>query len=110
LYHFGATLFYANANRFAEEVIRLAGQPPSQVRWLIVDAEAITHLDYSAARVVQELQQNLTSCGTQLGFARMPWDLKADFARHSLTELIDPSRIFNRLHDALAAFEKLESP
>ena len=102
--------FYANANRFAEEVTCLVGQPPSQVRWLIVDAEAITHLDYSAARVVRELQQNLTSGGTQLGFARVPWDLRADFARHHLAESIDPSLIFNRLHDALAAFEKLERP
>jgi SulP family sulfate permease len=110
MYHFGATLFYANANRFAEEVICLVGQPPSQVRWLIVDAEAMTHLDYSAARVVQELQQNLTNCGTQLGFARMPWGLKADFTRHHLTGVIDPSLIFNRLHDALAAFEKLRTP
>jgi MFS superfamily sulfate permease-like transporter len=110
LYHFGATLFYANANRFAEEVMCLVGQPPSQVRWLIVDAEAITHLDYSAARVVRELQQNLTSCGTQLGFGRMPWGLRADFARHYLSQVIDPSLIFNRLHDALAAFEKLKSP
>jgi sulfate permease, SulP family len=110
MYHFGATLFYANANRFAEEVTCLVGRPPSQVRWLIVDAEAITHLDYSAARVVQELQRNLTSGGTQLGFARMPWDLKADFARHHLTEVIDPLRIFNRLHEALSAFEKLQNP
>jgi MFS superfamily sulfate permease-like transporter len=102
LYRFGANLFYANSNRFAEEVNSLVGQPPSQVRWLIVDAEAITHLDYSAARVVLELQQRLTSCGTQLGFARMPWGLKADFARHHLTEVIDPSLIFDRLHDARA--------
>jgi sulfate permease, SulP family len=110
LYHFGAALFYANANRFAEEVTCLVGQPPSQVRWLIVDAEAITNLDYSAARVVLELQQILTSCGTQLGFARIRWDLRADFTRHHLTESIDPSLIFNRLHDARRAFEKLKSP
>jgi MFS superfamily sulfate permease-like transporter len=110
LYHFGAALFYANANRFAEEVTCLVGQAPSHVRWLIVDAEAITNLDYSAARVVLELQQNLTSCGTQLGFARARWDLRADFTRHHLTESIDPSLIFNRLHDARAAFEKLKRP
>jgi MFS superfamily sulfate permease-like transporter len=110
LYHFGAALFYANANRFAEEVTCLVGQAPSQVRWLIVDAEAITHLDYSAARVVLELQENLTSCGTQLGFARIPWEMRADFTRHHLTESIDPALIFNRLHDALAAFEKLGRP
>jgi SulP family sulfate permease len=110
LYHFGAALFYANANRFAEEVTCLVGQAPSHVRWLIVDAEAITNLDYSAARVVLELQQNLTSCGTQLGFARIRWDLRADFTRHHLTESIDPALIFNRLHDARAAFKKLKQP
>jgi MFS superfamily sulfate permease-like transporter len=108
MYRFGATLFYANANRFAEEVNSLVGLAPSQVRWLIVDAEAITHLDYSAARVLLELQQTLASCGTQLCFARMPWNLKSDFARHHVSEVVDPSRIFDRLHDALAAFEKLE--
>jgi sulfate permease, SulP family len=106
MYRFGAALFYANANRFAEEVNGLVGHPPSQVRWLIVDAEAITHLDYSAARVVRELQQSLTNCGTELGFARMSGDLRADFARHHLTEVIDPSRLFNRLHDAVGGFRE----
>ncbi len=110
LYRFGADLFYANANRFAEEVTCLAGQSPSQVRWLIVDAESITHLDYSAARVVEQLQQNLASRGTQLGFARMPFGLKSDFDRHRLTEVIDPALIFLRLHGALEAFEKLPRP
>jgi sulfate permease, SulP family len=108
LYGFGAALFYANANRFEEEVTFIVGSPPSKVRWLIVDGEAITNLDYSAARMLSELHQNLSSGGTQLGFARIPWDLRADFARHRVTEFIDPSMIFNRLHDAVAAFEKLE--
>ena len=110
LYRFEADLFYANANRFSEEVRLLAGQPPTPVRWLIVDAESMTHLDYSAARVVERLQQKLTSSGTQLGFARMPWGLRADFARHRLTAVIDPKLVFNRLHEALAAFEKRSTP
>jgi hypothetical protein len=40
----------------------------------------------------------------------MPFGLRADFARHRLNEAIDPALIFNRLHAALAAFEKLHSP
>jgi sulfate permease, SulP family len=107
MYRFGSALFYANANRFAEEVTSLVGQAPSQVRWLIVDAEAIERIDYSAARVVRELQQSLASAGTELGFARVSWDLRADFARHHLNEVIPPSLIFSRLHDALAAFARL---
>ena len=61
MYRFEAELFYANANRFSEEVRCLVGQPPTPVRWLIVDAESITHLDYSAARVIERLQQKLKS-------------------------------------------------
>jgi MFS superfamily sulfate permease-like transporter len=110
LYRFEAELFYANANRFSEEVRCLVGQPPTPIRWLIVDAESITHLDYSAARVIERLQTKLKDSDTQLGFARMPWGLKADFARHRLTEVIDPTLVFNRLHDGLAAFEKLHTP
>ena len=106
LYRFGAALFYANAGRFLEEVIRVVGPMPSAVRWVVVDAETMTHVDYSAARVVIELQKNLADSGIELAFARVPWDLSADFDRHHLTEAIGPSRIFRRLHDAQDAFEK----
>ncbi len=104
LYRFGASLFYANANRFAEEVLRLAGPRPSPVRWIVVDAEAITQIDYSASRVIAQLNQELSKGGVALGFARMPQDTLADFHRHHLAESIPASRIFSRLHDALSAF------
>jgi high affinity sulfate transporter 1 len=107
IYRFGAELFYANANRFAEEVTCLVGGTPSPVRWLIADAEAITRLDYSASRVLAELLRSLKDRGVQFGLARAPWGLKSDLARHHVTELIDPSMNFSRLHDAMDAFEKL---
>jgi SulP family sulfate permease len=107
IYRFGAELFYANANRFAEEVTCLVGGTPSPVRWLIADAEAITRMDYSASRVLAELLRNLKGRGVQFGLARVPWGLKSDLTRHHVTELIDPSMVFNRLHDAMDAFEKV---
>ena len=110
LYRFGSSLFYANANRFAEELLRLAGPRPSAVRWIIVDAEAITQIDYSAARVIAQLNEELSKDGVALGFARMPPDTLADFHRHHLAECIPQSRIFGRLHDALNAFRKMEAP
>jgi MFS superfamily sulfate permease-like transporter len=79
---------------------------PSAVRWVVVDAEAMTHVDYTAARVVMELKKNLTEIGVELAFARLPWDMRSDFDRHHLTEAIGQARIFNRLHDAIAAFER----
>ncbi len=108
LYRFGASLFYANANLFAEELLRLAGPSSSPVRWIVVDAEAITQIDYSAARVIAQLNKELSDNGVALGFARMPPDTLADFHRHHLAECIPPSRIFARLHDVLSAYQKAE--
>ena len=72
LYLFGAELFYANAGRFLEEVSRKVVQPmPSAVKWVVVDAEAMTHLDYTAARVVKRLKENLDKAGVELAFARV---------------------------------------
>jgi len=110
LYRFGAELFYANAGRFIEEVTLVVQPIPSAVKWVVVDAEAMTHLDYSAARILQGLKKNLTEAGIELAFARVPWDLKSDFNRHHVTETIGPDRIFNKLHEATAAFEASTKP
>ena len=107
IYRFGAPLFYANAGRFAEEILLLAGPAPSPLRWLVVDAGAITHVDYTAARVVRELQQDLEKRGVKLVFAHVQSDLKPDLDRHHLTEAIGANRIFYSLHEALASYQRL---
>jgi SulP family sulfate permease len=104
IYRFGAALFYANATLFAEEILGVVGPAPTAVRWLVVDAEAITNVDYTAARVVRELHQELVNRGVVAGMARVSPSLQSDLDRHRLTEIIGPAMIFARLHDALAAF------
>ncbi len=111
LYRFGASLFYANAGRFAQEILVLAERPPDPtrsegVRWVIVDAEAIANVDYSAARIVLELKDQLEKTGVRLGFARLAPSTKADFERHHLSAAFGPGQVFERLHDALGAFER----
>ena len=108
IYSFGAALFYANASLFTKEIHALVGAAVSPVRWLIVDAEAITNVDYTAAQSVQQLHKDLVHSGVVLGLARVSPSLKADLDRHLLTEVIGSARIFNRLHDAAAAFAELK--
>ena len=109
-YRFGAPLFYANANRFSEEVRMLASSAPSPLHWLIVDAGAITNVDFSAARVVCEIQKDLAAQGTGLVFAHVQSDLRPDLDRHHLTEAIGPTRIFNTLREALGVLRGAEPP
>jgi len=106
IYRFGAALFYANANRFSEEILGLVGVAPSSIRWLVVDAGAIASIDYTAAWIVRKLQQNLSRRGTKLVFAHVQSDLMPDLIRHHLTDAIGQERIFDTLRGMLAAFAK----
>lgn len=109
VYRFGAALFYANAGRFSDEIRLLVGPGCPWLRWLAIDAGAITQVDYTAARVVRELKEHLTERGVELVFAHVQSDLKPDLDRHHLTEVIGADRIFDSLHEALDCFHELAS-
>jgi len=103
IYRFGAPLFYANVGRFTEEIRNIVGSP-SKVRWLVVDAEAIANVDYTAAQMIRELHPELSRKGVVLAFARADHSLRADLVRYRLIDVIGENFFFARLHDALAAF------
>jgi SulP family sulfate permease len=103
VYRFGADLFYANANRFADEVRALIEGAPEAVRWLVVEADAITNLDYTAARVVLLLIEELARQKIGIAFARVSTSLRADMDRHGVTAALGSDRIFASRHEALIA-------
>jgi MFS superfamily sulfate permease-like transporter len=103
VYHFGAELFYANAGRFVTEVRALVEPAPSPVRWLVLDAGAIPQLDYTAARALSDLVQELARQQVELLLVHVEPSLQADLDRHRLTGGIGERHIFAKLHDALSA-------
>jgi len=102
VYRFDADLFYANEHFFVEEVRLLIERAPHPVRWLVIDAGAITDLDYSAARSVGDLCIELVQSGVVVLFARVNRYLRSDMDRHGISKTIGDERIFTTLHQALA--------
>jgi len=94
LYWFGAELFYANASHFAEEVLRLAKTGPTSVRWFVIDASAITALDYSAGKMIKEIQQELAQEKITLAFTRVSPNLHRDLVAQDLIGVIGAEHIF----------------
>jgi MFS superfamily sulfate permease-like transporter len=101
VYRFGADLFYANADRFADEARALVATAPSPVRWFVVDAGAMTDLDYSAARTVRDLLDELTAKRVNVAFARVSAYLRADLERHRISQRVGEARVFATLHEAI---------
>ena len=102
VYRFGADLFYANHNRFIGEVHTLVEHAPTPVRWFVVDAGAITNIDYSAAQSLRDLLDDLVRQKVNMIFARVRPSLQSDMDRHRVTA-ISETRAFETLHEALAA-------
>jgi sulfate permease, SulP family len=103
IFQFGADLFYANVGRFALDVRGLVERADTPVKWLVVDAGAITSVDYSAARVLRDLQKDLVGRGIALVLVHTESSLRADLHRHRLSDVIGADHIFDTLHEALEA-------
>jgi len=101
VYRFGADLFYANQNRFCDEVRSLVREAPEPVHCFIVDATAITDLDYSAARSLRDLLEDLKREKVHVVFGRVSPYLKSDMDRHGITRVLGEAQIFATLHQAL---------
>jgi sulfate permease, SulP family len=80
VYRFGADLFYANADRFADEALALIDGAPAPVRWFVVDASAMTDIDYSAARTLHWANW---WPGVRIAFGRVSPSLHADMQRRA---------------------------
>jgi SulP family sulfate permease len=107
VYRFGADLFYANADRFADEVRALIEKAPHRVLCLVIDASAITDIDYSAARTVRVLLDDLAREGIRVIIARANRFLRADLDRHGVSASLGQAAIFATLHEGLAAARAL---
>jgi len=69
-YRFYAPLFYANADHFVERVRSLVAGSPTPVRWLVLDAQAITDIDVTGADALTRLIEELRLRGIALKIAR----------------------------------------
>jgi len=108
IYWFGADLFYANVAFFAEQVRTLVRQSPSPVRWLAIDATAITGLDFTAGRALADLQQDLAKAGVVLALIVVQVRHQGDLESMGLIKLIGANRIFDSRQACLDAY-RLES-
>jgi high affinity sulfate transporter 1 len=102
VYRFGSDLFYANQNRFIDEVRALVEQAPAPVHWLVVDAGAITDIDYSAAKSLCDLLGDMTRRKVGVVFGRVNRYLRSDMDRHGITATVGAARVFPTLHQAIA--------
>ena len=104
VFRYDAPLFYANANRFVDDVQNLIDTSPDQVRWLILDAGGLDDIDYSAGVAFAGLLDYLDAHQITLAIARVDPGLVDTLRADDLLDRILPSHLYSTLDEAINAF------
>jgi high affinity sulfate transporter 1 len=106
VYHFGAGLYYANAVRFTEEILGLAEGAQPQIRWLDLDASAISNIDLSGADTVREVREALRKRGVTLVISGVPDNTRKELDRFGLTQFIGEEHFYDGVPEMLEAYQQ----
>jgi high affinity sulfate transporter 1 len=101
VYRWEAPLFFANAGAFRQQVRRLVRT--RKPRWVVLQCEAVTDIDVTAAEMLQRLDLEANDDGVHLAFAEMRSRLQDLVYRYGLFETLDRDHFYPTLDAALTA-------
>lgn len=104
VFRYDAVLFYANANRFVDDVEALVDHAPDPVTWLVADATALTDIDYSAGISLGGLIDYLHTHGIRFVLAGADQQLLETLETFGLMGKIDPADVHPSVAAAIDAF------
>lgn len=105
-YRFNEALFFENAGFFQERVVEAMKDAKSPVTGFILDASAITDIDYTAAQVLGRLIEQMKDDEVKFSLAHASPHLKKLLRKYSLFDLIGGDNIYPSLRFALEAYTR----
>ncbi len=107
IFRFDAPLFYANANRFSDDVKAVMEGAPTPVQWLVLDCSSVTDVDYSAGLELTDLISYVHQRGARFGLVRADESLLSTLRTYGVLGEVAPDRVFEHLEDVFAAYQAL---
>ena len=109
VFRYDAELFYANANRFVDDVQAVFTSAPDPVRWLVIDCSSVTDIDYSAAISLKGLIDYVHANNAQFGIMGADPGLLQTMKNLGLTDDFTRHRIFNDFKDVVEAYRRQDA-
>ena len=104
VYRWEAPLFFANAGMFREQVRDLVRtRKPS---WVVLQCQAITDIDVTAAGVLEQLDLELNAQGVNIAFVELRSRLKDLVYDYGLFATLDAEHFYLSIDEALADIER----
>jgi SulP family sulfate permease len=106
-YRFYAPLLFSNAAHFAGRARQLILDSKTPVVWFLLDAQAITDIDVTAADTLHILHQELKQQGIALKIAHANPPFRAILERTGLARELGEDSFFPSVHECVAAFQTM---
>ncbi|MGH7968719.1 MAG: sodium-independent anion transporter, partial [Limisphaerales bacterium] len=110
VYRFYAPLLFSNAGHFVQRVRELLAASPQVVRWLLLDAQAITDIDVTAVEALHDLHRKLQQKGIKLKIAHANPPLRELLHRTGLAGELGPDSFFASVHECVEKFRTGNPP
>ena len=107
VYRFDAPLVFANASYFTERLEELVANAGAELKCVILDAEAISDFDSTAAEALENLDVDLERRGVELWMARANRPLRELLQVTGLTQRLGKDNIYPSVRAAVTAYQAL---
>jgi MFS superfamily sulfate permease-like transporter len=99
VYRWEAPLFFANAGAFRRQIRHLVHE--RHPRWIVVQCEAITDVDVTAAAMLKQIDEELNAQGVHMAFVELRTRLQQLVQRYGLFETLDRDHFYPTIDTAL---------
>ena len=99
IYRWEAPLFFANAGIFRQQIRRLVNE--REPRWVVLQCEAITDVDVTAADMLKGLDHELNAKGIHMAFVELRTRLQVRVETYGLLAELDREHFFAKIKPAL---------
>ncbi len=100
LLRFDGSLYFANAGYFENKILKEVASKP-KLRYIVVDASGINHIDATGEEVLHHLAERLKATGIELVFAGMKKQFMDVIRRTRLIEFMQEDHFFSGVQKAL---------
>ena len=105
VYRLYAPLIFANARYVVSRIRELVESAGPELEWLVIDAQAITDMDVTAAQRFAELHRELSEQGIEIKIADAPRPFREELAKVGLSDALGSQQFFVSVKKAVEAFE-----
>ena len=106
VYRYDSPLYFANAEDFRTRALAAAASTAGKVEWFVLNAEAISDIDFTALAALESVRSHLADDGIVFAIARLKFDIRAALEPSGFVERVGPDLLFPTLPTAVEAFHR----